>query len=152
MTPRHLVRIAAAALAAALVAPVAAHHSFAAVYDGSRTVTLDGKVTEFRFVNPHAFLKLDVSDAAGAVQKWTVEFPGRLNLTTGGWTETTFAVGEQVTVSGSPARTGGSGIFFVKLVRADGSELQLPGAERANAIDEERRQRALQRDTPASGK
>ena len=151
MTPRDIVALAAAALAVGIGAPAAAHHSFAAVYDGSRSVTLDGVVTQFRFVNPHALLTLDVTDDKGATQQWMVEFSGRLNLTVGGWTEHTIAVGERVKISGSPERTGGSRIFFTKLVRSDGSELLMPGAERLKTIEEERRQNALQR-TPAPAK
>jgi len=59
---------------------VAAHHSFAAVYDDKRTVSVTGVVTEFRFVNPHALMAINVTDDAGKVVKWTVEFAGRLNL------------------------------------------------------------------------
>ncbi len=44
-------------------------------------VTVAGTVKEFRFVNPHAMLVMDVKDEAGNVVKWTVEFAGRLNLT-----------------------------------------------------------------------
>ena len=47
-----------------------AHHSFSAVYDISRTVSVQGVVTEFRLVNPHALMLLDVADDSGKVSKW----------------------------------------------------------------------------------
>jgi hypothetical protein len=79
------------------------------------------------------------------VTKWTVEFAGRLNLSNVGWTEESIKSGERVTVTGNPAHTGSERMFFRKLVHADGTEL-LPGApQRLNALEEERRQRALQR-------
>jgi len=153
MILKHVRSFVAVALSAGALAPAEAHHSFAAVYDGSKTVTLEGIVTEFRFVNPHALATIDVSDDKGAKQQWTVEFPGRLNLTNAGWNENTIAPGEHVRISGSPERTGGPRIYFSKLVHADGRELVRPALDRNNTIDEERRQRALQRDTtPESGK
>ena len=50
------------------------HHSFAGVYDESRLVTVSGVVTQFKFVNPHALMSLDVTDPSGKVAKWTIEF------------------------------------------------------------------------------
>ena len=63
-----------------------AHHSFAPVYDAKRTITVQGVVTEFRLINPHALMLMEVTDDTGKVVTWTVEFAGRLNL---------FAVGEE---------------------------------------------------------
>ena len=136
----------ATALGVAALAPAFAHHSFAAQYDGNNTITLDGTIQEFRFVNPHALAKIDVADDKGAVQQWTVEFDGRLNLTNVGWTEATIKPGERVKISGNPERTGVPRIFFTKLVRADGTEL-VRGGDRLNAIEEDRRLRAAQRAT-----
>lgn len=141
---RVVLGLIATALGVAALAPAFAHHSFAAQYDSNNTVTLDGTVKEFRFVNPHALAKLDVADDKGAVQQWTVEFDGRLNLTNVGWTEATIRPGERVKISGNPERTGEPRIFFRKLVRTDGTEL-VRGGDRLNAIEEDRRQRAAQR-------
>jgi hypothetical protein len=132
------------ALGVAALAPAFAHHSFAAQYDGNNTVTLDGIVKEFRFVNPHALAKIDVADDKGAVQQWTVEFDGRLNLTNLGWSDSTIKPGEHLKISGNQERTGEPRIFFTKLVRADGTEL-VRGGVRLNAIEEDRRARAAQR-------
>jgi hypothetical protein len=120
---------------------LAAHHSFAPVYDGSRQITVTGVVTQFRFVNPHAMMLMDVSDGSGKITKWTVEFAGSLNLSEAGWTAETIKARERVAVTGNPTHTGSSRMFFVKLVRADGSELLTSGGERLKDIEEERRQR-----------
>jgi len=151
MKPKHLVSFVGAFIAVAALEPAVAHHSFAAVYDGSKTVTLDGTVKEFKFVNPHALAVIDVADDRGAVQQWTVEFDGRLNLTNVGWTEATIRPGERVKISGNPERTGGQRIFFSKVVRADGTELAR-GGDRLNAIEEDRRLRAAQRAASAPAK
>lgn len=143
--------LAAVAALLGAAAPALAHHSFAAQYDGSKTVTLDGTVKEFKFVNPHALATIDVADDKGAAQQWTVEFDGRLNLTNFGWTEATIKPGERVKISGNPERTGAPRIFFSKLERANGTEL-VRGGDRLNAIEEDRRLRAAQRGSPAPAK
>jgi hypothetical protein len=121
------------------------HHSFSAVYDGTKQTTVTGVVTQFRFVNPHAMMSLNGTDSSGKVSKWVVEFDGRLNLSNFGWTENSIKSGEHVTVTGNPSHTDPNRLFFQKLVRPDGSEL-VRGAQRLNAIEEDRRQRARQRD------
>ncbi len=121
------------------------HHAFSPVYDEKRVITVAGVVTEFRFVNPHTMMNMDVTDEAGKVGSWVVEFAGRLNLSEFGWTASSVKAGERVTVTGNPTHTGSQRMFFRRLVRADGTEL-LPGAaQRLNTIEEERRQRARQR-------
>ena len=122
------------------------HHAFSPVYDASKMITVVGVVTQFNFVNPHATLLMDVTDDAGKVVKWTVEFAGRLNLSEVGWTADSVKAKERVTVTGNPTHTGSPRMAFLKLVRPDGTELLPAGPQRANAIEEERRQRALQRD------
>src|ERR1017187_3977052 len=65
-----------AALATALLggaAPSFAHHSFAAEFDGTKPVTLKGKVTEFEWVNPHSWVHVDVTDDKGNTVNWACE-------------------------------------------------------------------------------
>src|SRR5262245_38735689 len=81
-----------------------AHHSFFGVYDGAQFITVSGVVTQFKFMNPHAMMYMDVTDASGRVEKWTVEFDGRLNLSEGGWGANSIKPKERVTVTGNPAR------------------------------------------------
>src|SRR5687767_12836439 len=125
-----------------------AHHAFAPVYDAQRMVTVEGVVTVFRFINPHAMMSIDVTDGTGKVVKWTVEFDGVLNLTEGGWTERSIVVGERLTVSGNPTHTNASRMFFRRLVRADGTEVVRHQDTRGTTIDEQRRERARQRTQP----
>ena len=103
-----------------------------------------GVVSEFRLVNPHALVILESKDPNGKPQTWIVEFDGRLNLTTRGWTPETIAAGEHVTVYGNPARGDATRIWFLRLERPDGSVLLRPAIERNDAIEEVRRQRAAQ--------
>jgi hypothetical protein len=119
-----------------------AHHSFSAVYDDKRTISVTGVVTEFRFVNPHALMAMNVTDDAGKVVKWTIEFAGRLNLSEVGWTADSVKSGERITVTGNPAHAIPARMSFLRLVRADGSVLLPAGPQRTDAIEEERRERA----------
>ena len=121
------------------------HHSFAAVYDDSRLLTVSGVVTQFKFVNPHAMMTMDVTDASGKVRNWTIEFAGRLNLSNVGWTAQSIKAGDRVTVTGNPTHTGSERIAFKRLLLADGTELLPAGPQRSNALEEERKQLALQR-------
>src|SRR5258708_27998083 len=119
------------------------HHSFSGVYDGTRVMTVTGVVTQFKFVNPHALLVMDVTDESGKVSKWTVEFAGRLNLSEIGWTADSIKAKERVTVTGNPTHAAGlSRLAFVKIVKADRTVLVPANEEHSHAIDEERRQRA----------
>ena len=121
-----------------------AHHSFTPVYDVARTIK--GVLTEFRLVNPHATMTLDVMDEAGNHVAWTVEMAGVLSLSRKGWTSNTVSVGEQLTVTGNPTHTGSPRVFFTRLVLANGTERLAPGAGNVSAIEEQRRQRARERD------
>jgi hypothetical protein len=143
---RHLSMVLSLLILAA--AGVSAHHAFSPVYDGKRTITVDGVVTQFRFVNPHAMMLMEVKDKTGKVETWNVEFAGRLNLEEAGWNAQTIKPGEHVKVTGNPAWKSSQRMAFVKLVRADGTSLEPGRAQRLSAIEEERRQRAQQRTQP----
>ena len=115
-----------------------AHHAVPAVYDLGRTVTMEGTVRKFRFVNPHVLMTFDAVDEHGDSVAWTVEFDGVLNLTRSGWASDTIPAGASVKVTGYPARSGTRRIFFARLTFADGKELIRPAIERVDAIDAER--------------
>ena len=136
-----------AAAAAGVLSPirVTAHHAFGPVYDANRVITVEGVVTEFKFVNPHAMMFMDVTDETGKTVRWVVEFAGRLNLSEHGWTAQSVKASERVKVTGNPTHSGSQRMFFRELVRPDGTKLLPAPAQRLDAIEEERRQRALQR-------
>jgi Family of unknown function (DUF6152) len=106
-----------------------AHHSIAGVYDGSKQVTIEGEVTEFRFVNPHPFVMVDVKQD-GRVQEWKLELDNRSELVDVGMTGQTLMRGDRVVVTGSPIRSPQThGMYVRKLDRpADGFQYEQVGS------------------------
>ena len=144
MTLRHTLLVAVF-LFALPYRVVTAHHAFSPVYDGSKTVTIVGTLTDFRLVNPHAMMTVDVVDNAGKHVAWTVEMPGLLSLTRHGWTQKTVSVGDRLTISGNPTHTGSARVAFKRIVLPGGKEMLDPGEDSDNTIEQQRRDRARQR-------
>jgi hypothetical protein len=97
------------------------HHSIAAVYDGSRQVTIEGVVAQFQFVNPHPFVMVDVKDRSGQSQQWRLELDNRSELAAIGVTADTLKPGDRIVAAGSPARAQSHGLYVYRLDRpADG--------------------------------
>jgi hypothetical protein len=110
--------MASLAVAVATAAVAAhAHHSIASVYDSSRRATLEGQVAQFQLVNPHPFLFIDVTDAAGQAQRWRLEMDNRYELAEIGVTATTFKPGDRVVVTGSLARSQPRSMYLLRLDR-----------------------------------
>ncbi len=82
-----------------------AHHSFPATYQVSKTITLQGKVAQLLFRNPHSFLHVDVADVSGQVQRWSLEWGGASQLTSQGVVKDTLKVGDVLMVTANPARS-----------------------------------------------
>ena len=121
---------AAVAIAAVLAAlPAGAHHSTAA-FDTSRVVKIEGTITQFRWINPHASIKLDgVTEGDDADGVWTVEMTAPNILINQGWTRTALKVGDKVTMFVNPLRNqvvlndGSTGSLYVGVILADGQKL-----------------------------
>lgn len=99
----------AACLALALVATAArayAHHAFAAEFDAEKKVTLVGSVVQMEWVNPHAWLTIDVPDPAGKVDRWSLEFGPPNALFRRGWRKTSLLPGMKVSATGFLAKDG----------------------------------------------
>ena len=120
---RTLLFIAAAGLAVvAAGAPLAAHHSFAAEFDGSKPVTLKGTVTKMEWTNPHAWLHVDVKGPDGKVVSWMVEGGAPNALLRRGWNRNSVPQGTAVVVQGFRARDGST--------RASGGTVTLPDGKK----------------------
>ena len=91
-------------VAALLAMPVAAHHSFAAVYQADETVQIEGKVAQFLFRNPHSVLHVLAPDDNGEMIRWAIEWQGATQLGANGVSAATLRPGDPVIVTGNPGR------------------------------------------------
>jgi len=86
---------------------LSAHHSFAAEFDGDKPIKLTGTVTKVEWTNPHAWVYINVKDAAsGSVTNWGFEMGPPHGLQRRGWRRDTLKIGDEVTVEGSLAKNG----------------------------------------------
>ena len=88
------------------VAPVLAHHSFAAEFDAGKPVNVTGAVTKVEWSNPHVWFYIDVKDESGKVNNWGVEMGSPNGLLRTGWSRNSMKVGDVVKVEGSRAKDG----------------------------------------------
>jgi Family of unknown function (DUF6152) len=86
--------------------PLMAHHSFAAEYDSKKTITVHGIVQKVAWVNPHAYVWVDVKDDSGKVVTYAFESLSPNALMRGGWTRNSLKAGDEVTVDGYLAKDG----------------------------------------------
>jgi len=111
-----------------LSAPLFAHHAISA-FDRDASVSVSGTVTKWQFINPHAGIWIDVINENGDVESWSGEFQGTLDLYRYYiWNKDTFAPGDEITMTGFPARNGDA-TMAVRLVGfADGEVVDVRSA------------------------
>ena len=115
--------VTAVLLLLSLAASTYAHHGFVSWFDMSRSVTVKGTVTSFDWTNPHAYIYLDVKDDKGAIVKWSAELGAIAMLTRAGWKRDTLKPGDELTMTGNPAKDGKPVMHLDKIVFANGQEL-----------------------------
>jgi hypothetical protein len=114
----------AAALAGLLLAvsPIRAHHAFAAEYDAKKQVRLEGVVTAMEWINPHAWIHIDVTGPDGKVTSWMVEGGSPNILLRRGFNKGSLEKGQKITVDGFQAKDGSN--------RANGSNITYPDGKK----------------------
>ena len=97
------------------------YHSIPGLYDRTREATVEGVLTEFRFINPHPFLILSANAGTAAPQSWHILMDNHFELGRAGITADTFKPGDLVVVTGDPGRTQAWSLYLRRLDRpADG--------------------------------
>jgi hypothetical protein len=112
------------ALGLVLALPALAHHGVAPHYDDSKQVTIDGTVSEFKFINPHSFVYLRAAGPDGKEAVWHCEMASRSVLARNGLTQESFATGKHVRITGSQARQNPTGCAVREALFDDGSVLR----------------------------
>jgi len=124
---RRILFVAAAMLVTCTAAY--AHHSYAATYDVTKEIKLEGKLVQFVYRNPHSFVHVMAADDKGVQQRWAVEWSGTTQLGAQGVNRETLKVGDDVVINARPSRvTGEYRALMIKLKRtSDGFSWGSPG-------------------------
>lgn len=101
-----LLVLALGALGALTSIQVAAHHSFAAEFDGNSPIHVTGTVIKVDWTNPHTYFYLEVENEEGDYEEWAFEMGSPNGLMRRGWTRNTLEIGTEVIVQGTRARDG----------------------------------------------
>ena len=92
-----------AGLLLAASAPAWAHHAFQAEFDQRKPVKLEGKVTDMEWINPHAWIHIDVKNPDGTVTNWMVECGSPNIMLRRGFTKRSLENGTDIVVQGYQA-------------------------------------------------
>ena len=106
-----------------LAAPISAHHSWTADYDGGKPISIKGVVSKVEWTNPHTHFYVDVKDDKGNVTTWNFEMASTLALERGGWSRKTLPVGTEVTIGGFGGRAVTERAIASSMITADGRNL-----------------------------
>jgi hypothetical protein len=117
-TAKFLLLVSATAALASI--PAWAHHSFAAEFDGSRSMRMVGTITRIEWTNPHSYFYIDVKDDKGKVVNWGCEGAGPGALTRRGWGKGDVKLGDTLIVDGYPAKDGSHIIDARRVTLPDG--------------------------------
>ena len=124
--------ICAAAGLLLAVTPLLAHHSFAAEYDSTKPVTLQGKFIKMDWVNPHSWIHLSaLNKETGKIETWAVETGPPNTLYRNGWRKDAIKEGEEIMVIGTLAKNGSNTVNARSVKTPDGRTL-LAGSSEGN--------------------
>jgi hypothetical protein len=111
---------------AALPAAGLAHHSYA-MFDLTKTVTLQGTIRDFQWTNPHSWIWIDVPGATGANEQWGIEGMSPNYLARRGWSKHTLNPGDKVSVVIHPLKGAEHGGSFLSVTLPDGTVMRQSG-------------------------
>jgi hypothetical protein len=100
----------------------AAHHAFSAEFDANRPVKITGAISKVEWINPHAWMHIDVKEPNGKASSWSIELAAPNSMIRRGWNKNSIAVGTVVVVEGWQAKNGSK--------TANGGHVTLPDGRR----------------------
>ena len=107
-----------------------AHHSFAAAFDLSKPVTVQGTIVQVRLENPHSWFFLDVKNPSGKVERWAFEAGTPSGMVRNGFKPGVIKKGVEVTIKGFHARDPSQNMGMLReLIMADGTVYGMFGSQ-----------------------
>ena len=122
MTIKRAVVLASLAVIA-FAASVAAHHAFSAEFDQNKPVLLEGALTKADWMNPHAWIYIDVKGADGSVVNWAIEMGPPNALLRRGWKKSSMQIGAIIKVEGFAAKNGKEFANATNITMPDGTKI-----------------------------
>ena len=118
-----VVAVVGIGVAAVFAVPAIAHHAFSAEFDANRPLHLEGVVTEMEWINPHAWIHIEITKDDGTKEEWMVEGGTPNTLFRRGFTQDSLAVGTEIIVDGYQAKDGSQKMNGRDLTFRDGRKL-----------------------------
>ena len=136
-------KLAVLLVGAVLLAPAGlwAHHAFAAEFDAKKPIHLRGTVTKMEWINPHAWMHIDVKNADGTVSEWMIEAGTPNTLFRRGFTKDSLKIGTEVIVDGYQAKDGSTSGNGRDVTLPDGRKLFLGSTGTGAPDDAERKEK-----------
>jgi len=107
----------------AVAVPVWGHHAFAAEFDASKPVKVRATVVKMLWINPHAWIDIDVKSDDGKVTRWSIEAAAPNALLRRGWNKTSLLPGTEINVEGYQAKDGSNKANCSIITFLDGRKL-----------------------------